>query len=80
MTRIALVVPLLSIASALPAAAQAPDTVLVNGKIVTVDAKSSPCGKRSRSATGGSRPRQRRRTMRKLAGPATRIIDLGAAP
>ena len=41
MTRVALVVLLLSIASALPAAAQAPDTVLVNGKIITLDARSS---------------------------------------
>jgi predicted amidohydrolase YtcJ len=76
MTRIALVVLLLSIASALPAAAQAPDTVLVNGKIITVDARSSVqealAIREGRIAALG-----RSSDVRKLAGPATRIVDLG---
>ena len=77
MTRIALVRSLLlSIASALPAAAQAPDTVLVNGKIITVDARSSvqealAIREGKIAALGPSSD------IRKLAGPATRIVDLG---
>jgi predicted amidohydrolase YtcJ len=63
-------------ALALPAAAQAPDTALVNGKIVTLDGRSATAealavrdGKIiavGRSADIGG-----------LAGPATRIVDLG---
>ena len=63
-------------AFALPVAAQSPDTALVNGKIITLDERSSTAealavrdGKIV--AVGGSAD------IRSLAGPATRIIDLG---
>jgi predicted amidohydrolase YtcJ len=76
MTRIALVVLLLSIASVLPAAAQAPDSVLVNGKIVTLDAGSSvqealAIRDGKITALGSSTE------IRKIAGPTTRVFDLG---
>src|SRR5215471_603856 len=61
---------------ALPVAAQTPDTALVNGKIITLDERSTIAealavrdGKIE--AVGGSAD------IRSLAGPATRIIDLG---
>ena len=76
MTRIALVVLLLSIASALPAAAQAPDSVLVNGKIVTVDARSSV--QEALAIRDGKIVALGRSVGRSQArGPATRIVDLG---
>jgi predicted amidohydrolase YtcJ len=63
-------------AFALPAAAQTPDTALVNGKIITLDGRSSTAealavhdGKIV--AVGHSAD------IRNLAGPATRIVDLG---
>ena len=63
-------------AFALPVAAQTPDTALVNGKIITLDERSTIAealvvrdGKIE--AVGGSAD------IRSLAGPATRIIDLG---
>ena len=63
-------------AFALPVAAQSPDTAFVNGKIITLDERSSTAealavrdGKIV--AVGGSAD------IRSLAGPATRIIDLG---
>jgi predicted amidohydrolase YtcJ len=76
MTRIALAALLLSIASALPAAAQAPDTVLVNGKIVTLDARSS-VQETLAIRDGKIAALGRSSDVRKLAGPATRIVDLG---
>ena len=76
MTRVALVVLVLSIASALPAAAQAPDTVLVNGKIVTLDARSS-VQEALAVRDGKIAALGRSSDVRKLAGPATRVVDLG---
>jgi predicted amidohydrolase YtcJ len=75
MTRIELAAFLLGVSIAACASAQ-PDTVLVNGKIVTVDARSS--GQQALAirdgkiaALGGNAE------IRKLAGPKTRVIDLG---
>src|SRR5882762_4687196 len=55
--------------------AQTPDTILVNAKIVTVDAQSSTrealAIRDGRIAALGSSAE-----MRRLAGPATRVIDL----
>jgi predicted amidohydrolase YtcJ len=60
---------------ALPAAAQAPDTILVNGKIVTLDARSTIATAlaiaNGRIAATGSND-----DVRKLAGSSTRVIDL----
>ena len=76
MTRVALVVLLLSIASALPAAAQAPDTVLVNGKIVTLDAGSNV--REAVAIRGGDiTALGSSAEIRKLAAPTTRVVDLG---
>src|SRR5262252_8654267 len=68
-------VALLFIGLAAPVAAQAPDTVLVNGKILTVDAQFSTRealairdGKILAVGSSGD--------MRKLAGPQSRVIDL----
>ncbi|MGB9174155.1 MAG: amidohydrolase family protein, partial [Bradyrhizobium sp.] len=61
---------------AAPASANPPDLLLVNGKIITQDAASSVKqalaieGERI-AATGSSEE------LRKLAGPSTKIIDLG---
>src|SRR5215831_7818304 len=76
MTRVALVLLVLSISSALPVAAQAPDSVLVNGKVVTLDAGSSvrealAIRDGKITALGSSAD------IRKLAGPSTRVYDLG---
>src|SRR5215831_7960406 len=76
MTRVALVLLVLSISSALPVAAQAPDSVLVNGKVVTLDAGSSvrealAIRDGKITALGSSAD------IRKLAGPSTRVVDLG---
>src|SRR4051812_7840132 len=76
MTRVALVVLLVSTASVLPAAAQAPDTVLVNGKILTVDGRSS-VQEAVAIRDGKIAAVGRSADVRKLAGPATRIVDLG---
>jgi len=76
MTRVALVVLVLSIASVLSAAAQAPETVLVNGKIVTLDARSS-VQEALAIRDGKIAALGRSVDVRKLAGPATRIVDLG---
>jgi predicted amidohydrolase YtcJ len=69
-----LVVAVLLLA-AVPASAQSPDTVLVNGKILTVDAQSSVkealAIRDGRVAALGTSA-----DMRKLAGPSTRVIDL----
>jgi hypothetical protein len=75
MTRVALVVLVLSIC-ALPAAAQPPDTVLVNGKIVTLDARSSvreALAIRDGKITALGQSAE----IRKLAAPTTRVFDLG---
>ena len=70
-----LLASVLVVAGAAPAAAQAVDTILVNGKIVTVDAQSSI---RSALAIRGGRIAAlgADADIRRLAGPATRVIDL----
>ena len=70
-----LLASVLLVAGAAPAAAQAVDTILVNGKIVTVDAQSSI---RSALAIRGGRIAAlgADADIRRLAGPATRVIDL----
>ena len=64
-----------SIVLAIPARAQSPDTVLINGKIVTVDAKSTVAQalaiRDGRIVALGASAE-----MRKLAGPRSRVIDL----
>ena len=76
MTRVAFVVVVLSIASVLPAAAQAPDSVLVNGKIVTLDALSSV--REALAIRGGEITAVGDSAeIRKLAVPTTRVFDLG---
>ena len=63
------------VAGAAPAAAQEIDTILVNGKILTVDAqfstRSALAVREGRIAALGSDA-----DIRKLAGPKTRMIDL----
>jgi predicted amidohydrolase YtcJ len=63
-------------AFALPAAAQAPDTALVNGKIITLDGRSAAAEalavRDGRIVAVG-----RSADIFRLAGPATRTIDLG---
>ena len=58
-----------------PASAQAPDTILLNGKILTVDAQFSTreamAIRDGRIAALGSAA-----DVRKMAGPMTRVIDL----
>jgi predicted amidohydrolase YtcJ len=60
---------------AVPASAQAPDTILLNGKIVTLDARSTVAlglaVKDGRITAVGSSD-----DVRKLAGPTTRVIDV----
>jgi predicted amidohydrolase YtcJ len=70
-----LLASVLLVAGADPATAQAVDTILVNGKIVTVDAQSSI---RSALAIRGGRIAAlgADADIRRLAGPATRVIDL----
>jgi len=74
MRRLCLSVLLLCLAA--PAAAQAPDTILLNGRIVTLDARSAIqealAVDDGRIVSVGSST-----DIRKLAGPATRVIDLG---
>ena len=76
MTRFELAALLLGVCITADAAAQPPDTVLVNGKIVTVDARSSVqqalAIRDGKIATLGDNAQ-----IRKLAGPTTRVIDLG---
>jgi predicted amidohydrolase YtcJ len=61
---------------ALPSNAQAPDTIFINGKIVTLDSRSTVATglaiANGRVAAAGSNDE-----VRKLAGPSTRVIDLG---
>jgi predicted amidohydrolase YtcJ len=73
MRRLCLSLALLCLA--VPAAAQTPDTILLNGKIVTLDARSTialalAVHDGRITAVGSSDD------VRKLAGPATRVIDL----
>jgi predicted amidohydrolase YtcJ len=62
--------------AAIPTFAQSPDTVLVNGKILTVDSRSSVrealAIRDGRIVAVGTSA-----DMRKLAGPQSRVIDLG---
>src|SRR5579864_4907439 len=60
----------------LPAAAQAPDTALVNGKIITLDERST-VGEALAVRDGKIIAVGRSADIRALAGPATRIVDLG---
>ena len=69
-------VAVLALLTAVPANAQSPDTILVNGKIVTVDAQSSVRealairdGRITALGTSAE--------MRALAGPQSQVIDLG---
>jgi predicted amidohydrolase YtcJ len=60
---------------AVPASAQAPDTILINGKIITLDSRSMVAmglavTEGRITATGTTDD------VRKLAGPSTRVIDL----
>jgi predicted amidohydrolase YtcJ len=71
------IVVMCALCVAVPASAQSPDTILVNGKILTVDAQSSVrealAIREGRIIALGTSPE-----MRKLAGPQTRVIDLQA--
>jgi predicted amidohydrolase YtcJ len=61
----------------LPVAAQSPETVLVNGKIITLDERSTVA--EALAVRDGKIVAVGRSTdIRNLAGPATRIIDLGS--
>ena len=71
----ALCLLVLAVSIAVPASAQAPDTILIGGKIVTLDSRSAVAmglavtdGRIT--ATGSTDD------VRKLAGPSTRVIDL----
>jgi predicted amidohydrolase YtcJ len=70
----ALYLPAILLCLAAPAWAQAPDTVLVNGKVVTLDARSTTqeaiAVRDGRIIAVGTTA-----DIRKLAGPATRVID-----
>jgi len=72
----ALRLALVSAIFAAPAIAQAPDTALVNGKIVTLDAGST-VAEALAVRDGKIAAVGRSADIRSLAGPATRIIDLG---
>jgi predicted amidohydrolase YtcJ len=63
-------------AFALPVAAQSPDTALVNGKIITLDERST-IAEALAVRDGAIIAVGRSADIRGLAGPATRIIDLG---
>jgi predicted amidohydrolase YtcJ len=74
MVRLTLVAAL-SLVFVVRASAQTPDTILLNGKILTLDARSTVAlalaiGDGRVTAVGSSDD------MRKLAGPSTRVIDL----
>ena len=70
----ALYLPAILLCLAAPAWAQAPDTVLLNGKVVTLDARSTTqeaiAVRDGRIIAVGTTA-----DIRKLAGPATRVID-----
>jgi len=76
MTRFELAAFLLGVCIAANAAAQAPDTVLVNGKVITLDARSS-VQEALAIRDGKLAALGRNAEIRKLAGPKTRVIDLG---
>jgi predicted amidohydrolase YtcJ len=67
---------LLALAGAIPARAQAPDAILINGKILTVDAQSSVrealAIRDGRIVALGTSA-----DIRKLTGPQSQVIDLG---
>jgi predicted amidohydrolase YtcJ len=63
-------------AFALPVAAQSPDTALVNGKIITLDERST-IAEALAVRDGAIIAVGRSADIRDVAGPATRIIDLG---
>src|SRR6476660_1220202 len=66
---------LVALTLALPAQAQAPDAILVNGKILTVDERFST--REALSIHDGKIQAVGTSTdIRKTAGPATRVIDL----
>jgi predicted amidohydrolase YtcJ len=66
----------LALVATLPASANSPDLLLVNGKIVTLDAASSV--KEALAIEGGHiTAAGSTDELRKLAGPATKVIDLG---
>src|SRR5579883_2129145 len=60
----------------LPVAAQSPDTALVNGKIITLDERSS-IAEALAVRDGKVAAVGRSADIRDLAGPTTRVIDLG---
>src|SRR5712671_2871462 len=61
--------------AALPAFSQAPDTVLLNGKILTVDER-FPTREAIATREGKIMALGSTAEIRKLAGPQTRVIDL----
>src|SRR5262249_38486972 len=63
-------------AFSLPVAAQSPDTALVNGKIITLDERSA-IAEALAVRDGTIMAVGRSADIRDLAGPGTRIIDLG---
>jgi len=65
-----------ALASSMPASAQTPDTAFVNGKIVTLDERSA-IAEALAARDGKIVAVGRSADIRALAGPATRIIDLG---
>src|SRR5258708_14867986 len=70
---------LLTTAVSLPVAAQSPDTALVNGKIITLDQRST-IAEALAVRDGTIIAVGRSADIRDLAGPATRIIDLRGRP
>jgi len=65
---------LLALLTSADARAQAPDTILINGKIVVYDAAPAEAlaVRDGKIASVGNSP-----DIRALAGPATRVVDLG---
>jgi predicted amidohydrolase YtcJ len=75
MLRVLIVALASTLVAAAPARAQAPDTILVNGKVITVDARSSvreALAIRDGHIVGLGTSAE----MRKLVGPRSRLIDL----
>jgi predicted amidohydrolase YtcJ len=65
-----------ALASSMPASAQSPDTTFVNGQVVTLDERST-IAEALAVRDGKIVAVGRSADIRSLAGPATRIIDLG---